>query len=138
MDKHRVLILEDDPKRVKAFVDVLQRLGWEWDHTDNVESAKSFIDCHMAGDLYYDEIWLDHDLGGEESQMAASDVGTGYEVAKHLAERIPEDDHVSLPVIVHSYNVPGAMNMLAVLGPRARYIPFNILMGYLEKMVERK
>jgi hypothetical protein len=65
----------------------------------------------------YNITCLDHDLGGQVNQ--SSGLGTGYEVAKWLSEHT---DRKSAQIIIHSFNIPGAKNMLSVL-PEAVHIP---------------
>jgi len=106
----KILILEDSPERHKAF------LRWLIGHVVKItENAKDAIELLRAED--WDILFLDHDLGGEE--MVVSGNGTGFEVAKWLAEN--PDNHPS-KIVIHSYNPAGAMNMKSVL-PTATLAP---------------
>jgi CheY-like chemotaxis protein len=98
-----ILILEDDRNRQRIFIERL--IGTNAVIVETVEAA---IDLLSSQD--WDYLFLDHDLGGE--QMVPSGPGTGYEVAKWLAEnpsRQPPN------IIIHSYNPAGAQNMHGVL-----------------------
>jgi len=98
-----VLILEDDVSRHKVFLQNL--IGT---HTVIVTTASAAI--QKLVEARWDYLFLDHDLGG--TQMVASGPGTGYEVAKWLAEnpiRQPAN------IIIHSFNPVGAANMAQVL-----------------------
>ena len=130
-----ILILEDDFERMIVFDNLLNKLNWDYIHVDTAKEAIKEIDKIISKEITVDEIWLDHDLGGEESQMSPSIENTGYEVAKYIGSKIKISETLrNIPVIIHSYNAPGAMNMLKVLGDNARYIPFNILCEYLRKL----
>jgi CheY-like chemotaxis protein len=99
----RILILDDDPTRGMAFRRVL--IG----HLVTVvTTAPEAIQRLAAED--WDATSLDHDLGDE--QMVDSGPGTGWEVARWLAEnptRIPK------AVVLHSFNPPGRARMRDLL-----------------------
>ena len=76
----------------------------------------------------WEVVSLDHDLGGDT--YVPSGPGTGYEVAKWLAEH---RDRKPSRIIIHSFNAPGSKNMKSVL-PEAFYNPgawINRDMGFL-------
>lgn len=105
----RIFILEDNSERIKKFKREL--IGHEVIITEDVESAKTYINNK------FDLLFLDHDLGGQE--MVKSGDGTGYEIAKELAETINKDTNC----IIHSCNHAGARAMQFYL-PQALLIPF--------------
>jgi len=108
----QILILEDNPERVKAFRQKF--IG------STVVIVDTVTDCiEQLQEKQWDELWLDHDLGGKE--MVESGVGTGYAVAQWL-ELNP---HFKPPRIwVHSLNKSGVQNILAAL-PEAKAYPFG-------------
>ncbi len=100
----KILILEDDPERHKAFRKWLLR-----DAVTIVETTSACI--QKLTDESWDILFLDHDLGGET--MVPSDAGTGYEVAQWLTHN---PDHLPFTqIILHSYNPVGRENMYQVL-----------------------
>lgn len=99
----RVLILEDDPRRMKEF-----RRRLIGTHVVHAETASECI-AVLSEDTAWDVIFLDHDLGGE--QMVEGVEGTGYEVALWIYEHMPERP----PVVIHSANPVGARRMRELL-----------------------
>lgn len=100
--KH-ILILEDDPERIKKFK--MKLIGNVVEIVDKTDAAIALLQ-HKKWDC----LFLDHDLDGKV--YVPSGDGTGYEVAVWLTrnpERIPET------VILHSYNDTGRSNMKFVL-----------------------
>lgn len=108
----RVLILDDDIMRHAAFA---QRLSGNEIH--HASSAKIAI-TSLENNVPYDIIFLDHDLGAAEGP-GLPDPGTGYEVAKWLAEH---PDKQPKMIILHTLNPIGAKNMKACL-PDAQWLP---------------
>ena len=106
-----ILILEDDPARIKKFLSKL--IGHNVKVTDDARTCIQFL---KSGS--WDILCLDHDLGGKIN--VASGNNTGYEVSKWL-ELNPENTPPT--VYIHSLNGVGAANMLACL-PQAIQIPF--------------
>jgi len=91
-----LLMLEDNAERVERFRAVLQRIKpplefrwWRnaWRMIDEVEPFLPFVKI----------ISLDHDLDPEDG--TSSDPGSGWEVAKYLANMPP-----ICPVIIHTSN----------------------------------
>lgn len=97
----RILILEDDPERHRAF---RKRLC----DPVIVTTAAECIRLLEAED--WDECYLDHDLGGRV--YVESGPGTGYEVACWL-----EANPARMPkrVVLHSLNPAGRARMKAAL-----------------------
>lgn len=112
-----ILILEDDPERIKYFKSKL------WNYhlliTDKVETAKAFFRLH---EKTITEIFLDHDLEGK-SFVASSEPNTGYQFAKWLNPMVKN----SVKIYIHSLNDQGAENMKEVL-PHAELTPFTDFM----------
>ncbi len=95
----RILILEDDPIRHKAFKRKL--IGH---HVVITDDSKECI--RLLAEEIWDELYLDHDLGGQV--YVDSGEGTGYEVAEWLSEH---EDRLPPHIVIHSYNPTGAKNM---------------------------
>ncbi len=114
-DKPRILILEDNPMRI----DLFRRFVGGKARFQIFETAWPAIKALQT--FKYDLIFLDHDLGGQ--QMVTDDKinGTGYDVAKALANTLNKDTQV----VVHSCNPVGAKNMMAVLNDKTHAIPFG-------------
>ena len=106
----KILILEDDPERVKKFRQ--QLIGNE---VTVVDQAPACIE-HLRNSTF-DLLFLDHDLGGKV--YVPSGPGTGYEVACWLHNNL---DRRSRLIIVHSLSSFGAENICKVL-PRAVRLP---------------
>lgn len=106
-----ILILEDDPSRVKKFRAKL--IGHNLTVTDDSKACIKLLESGV-----WDILCLDHDLGGQV--YVASGENTGYEVAKWL-----ELNPKNLPstIYIHSLNGVGAANMKACL-PQAIQVPF--------------
>lgn len=106
-----ILILEDDPNRVKAFKQKF--IGHHVKITDKAEEVIELLQSRS-----WDYLFLDHDLGGE--QMVSSGPGTGYEVAKFLEEN---PQYKPAQIALHSLNPGGRKNMKLAL-PEAIEAPF--------------
>jgi CheY-like chemotaxis protein len=105
-----ILVLEDDPARVKFFKNKF--IGHIVDYTDDANVAVEFIKSQE-----YDYIYLDHDLGGE--QLKWDEENCGMVVAKYIEENpLPE----KTAVIIHSFNVVAAQRMLRII-PHSVYVP---------------
>lgn len=107
----RILVLDDDRTRLKAFRQKL--IGHD---VICVETATEAIKELSWGDVF-DVYFSDHDLGGKINQP--SGIGTGFEVAQWLSEH---QNRIPNTIIIHSFNHPGSMNIKALL-PQASYIP---------------
>ena len=101
----RILILDNDRERHRHFARKLIN-----DTVVHVFSAKEAI-IQLAHEKPFDAVFLDHDLG-DAGDLEASGPGTGYEVAKWLAEH---GDRCPPAVILHTFNPVGAQNMQALL-----------------------
>lgn len=103
----RILVLEDDPERLKWFR--YATIGCVVDTTKDVEEAKRWID-----EREYDQIFLDHDLAEEHYAVWREgsdkhDATTGYAVARHLAENPSRSSEAV--IVVHSMNPIGGKRM---------------------------
>jgi len=101
-----VLILEDDPERMKLFKVMFVRD--QMDHAPNAKQAKEFLSQNQ-----YDLVMLDHDLN--DKHLANPDnmnhEGTGQDVAKFMA-RMKNPPPFAF---VHSWNPPGAKAIAKIL-----------------------
>lgn len=102
--RNSILILDDDKIRHKQFS---KKYNTEMrTHVYSVEEAKKSIESNS-----FDYMFLNHDLGGE--QMVSSGEGTGYELAKWIAEdskRFPQK-----AIFIHSLNSVGRKNIKSIL-----------------------
>lgn len=108
-----VLVLEDDPERIKQFKKRL--IGNTFQIVSDADAAILALTYNK-----WDVLFLDHDLGGE-TYVPSSNANTGYQVAKFLHDNPKYKP--SEAIIIHSLNPGGAENMQAVL-PEAYRIPF--------------
>ena len=109
-----ILFLDDCPHRCKSFRS-------NFPSATIVNDAKSCIAELKKQD--WDEVFLDHDLGGTTYQDA-SDKNSGSEVVRWILENKPK---VSL-FVCHSLNTPARQNMIAALANAGYFvanIPFN-------------
>lgn len=106
-----ILILEDNADRQRQFRK--NNIGHSVIVVDNAKEAIELLKSQT-----WDLLCLDHDLGG--TQNVASGDGTGWEVARFLAEN-PQNKPAN--VVLHSLNGPGVQNMQAEL-PEAFVAPF--------------
>ena len=104
----KILILEDDGHRINTFVEALHRhdltiTECSYDAIDHLEQA------------VFDYLYLDHDLGDGN--------GVGTDVSSYLRLH-PDNPNNNTNIIIHSWNVVAAKNMLADL-PQACWAFFN-------------
>ncbi len=113
----RILFLDDDPKRGNAFLH--DHPGARW-----VLTAR---DCIDALSDPWNEVWLDHDLGGEVYVDSGRE-DCGMEVVRWIRENRPEH-LMDTRFTVHSFNAPAAMHMVGDLrgaGYNVVYQPFKL------------
>ena len=110
----KVLILEDDPNRIKTFKNKLKEHDLYF--FTNVSDAKDAVAAFGPFDYYF----LDHDLDGQIF-VDSKEMNTGYRFAEFLAE-----SNVTGEIVVHSMNPAGAQNIKGVL-PQAQLVPFPYL-----------
>lgn len=110
----KILIVEDDPARIKWFKKKLEpfsELEMFTDAAPAIEKLKN---------EKYDVIFLDHDLDFKVYVPSECE-NTGFQVAKIIPQTINKDSKI----IIHSYNFDGVKNMLEVLdGLNAKAIKF--------------
>lgn len=100
----RVLILDDDERRVQAFVERLSRTRGSatWARS----AWQAILSLETKG---WDVVFLDHDLG----LTPEVDPGTGMHVVDFIVQNAPKfhDTHF----VVHSMNEPAAARMVRAL-----------------------
>jgi hypothetical protein len=109
----RVLIVEDDPNRMKLFEEIFKADTIV--HAENAEDGINALKMSMMFDVeIYQLVMLDHDLAAEHygnlAEAASHGTGTGQEVAEFLA-RMAKPPYV----IIHSWNPYGAQRMWDIL-----------------------
>lgn len=117
----KILFLDDDEERHKRFNAWVQGQN-AWVQGQNrtlvvtsVRTAQEAIDA-LARERF-DEVSLDHDLGGPAAEMDLPDTGSGYDVARFLADELPIE-WLPKVVVLHSFNQSGRMRMAAALAKR--------------------
>jgi CheY-like chemotaxis protein len=101
----KVLVLEDDPNRIRTF-------RFKFDPSFEVmyvTTAQGGID--LLGIHQFDAIFLDHDLGGEQF-VDTENTNTGSEVVRWLRVHGTRNDPY---LVIHSLNFPASKNMHADL-----------------------
>jgi hypothetical protein len=126
--KHIVLILEDDPYRMRAFRNVIPLSIFEVFHADSCALAIEMIEYGIKPNI----IFFDHDLGGQQF-VESTDANTGYQFAKYLISKGFKCDQA----FIHSCNPAGAENIRALiegnLAPQTYVIPFPNLIQTLQE-----
>jgi hypothetical protein len=115
----RILFLDDEPARAAAFL--AARPGAVW-----VRTAGDCLE-RLAGPERWDEVHLDHDLGGETFVDAARD-DCGMAVVRWLC-RAPRPHLEATRFVVHSHNADAAFAMafrLRAAGYRVAVRPFDL------------
>ena len=113
----RVLFLDDDPRRAAIFLREHPRAAW----------VTNVPDClaRLAGP--WDEVHLDHDLGGK-TFVDSDDVDCGMEVIRWLCKHQPA--HLKATrFYVHTHNATAGLLMVLLMrrgGYRAEYEPFGL------------
>ena len=114
----RILFLDDDPRRAECF------LGW-YPHAVWVETAPQCI-ASLAED--WDEVHLDHDLGGEIF-VDSNREDCGMEVVRWLCREVRPSLKTESRIVVHTHNMNAAghmVNQLRAAGYTVEYIPFGM------------
>ncbi|WP_165244979.1 cyclic-phosphate processing receiver domain-containing protein [Paludisphaera soli] len=112
----RVLFLDDDPRRVEAFLGRCPEAVW-------VETADA---CIARLEEPWDEVHLDHDLGGEHFVDVNRD-DCGMAVVRWLCAR-PREPLRDARFFIHSHNFAAASLMVECLlqnGYAAEFRPFG-------------
>jgi hypothetical protein len=120
MDERLLLLLEDNPDRLRPMLEVLALMLPR--HRVQVEDdASSAINWFATNQAYVELISLDHDLDSVPRHEAVLvDHGCGRDVSRFLATCVP-----SCPVIVHTTNVMAGTDMQLDLR-RAGWIDFRV------------
>jgi len=117
MMKGKIFILEDDPERIKWFVDNFS--DWDLTITNSAQAAISVLEW-----VKFDVFFLDHDLGRKAYQP--SDENSGMEVVIHALKFSSFTNKI---VIVHSWNTVAAKSMVEKIkeaeGVSSAYMPFG-------------
>lgn len=118
--KLKYLILDDDHERHHEFT---RRIASTSQALEGIslsrrENAGSTIAALIQDE--YEHVFLDHDLDGRV-YVPTDEENTGSEVARFLANN-PDIRARHGKVIVHSFNGPAAMAMVAMI-PNSEYIP---------------
>lgn len=116
----RILVLEDNPERIKRFRDELR-------FTKAYVAVNARHAIGLLGDFRFDVVFLDHDLGGEEN-VESDSKNTGAEVCRWVS--MHPGNCADTRFIIHSLNPVGAMEMERLLrdaGLKVVRIPFLTL-----------
>jgi CheY-like chemotaxis protein len=121
----RVLVLDDEAERHRAFADVLE--GCEVQHVLTASEAKVAL---IEEDIF-DLVCLDHDLGATSRRS-----NTGMAVAEFITRDMR--DKIPGHVLIHSNNVVAAERMQAELASSDRCLDMGISRyAYSAKLLER-
>lgn len=100
----KILFLDDDKLRHAKFIraHIGKDVTYVWTAEEAIKALKNNV---------FDEVSLDHDLGGVSSQLTepAAGEGSGYDVALFIAKMSPEKRPKL--VILHSFNPAGVLRM---------------------------
>lgn len=114
--ERRMLFLDDDPERARLFLDKNPTAVW----------VQTVEDCLKRLEENWDEVHLDHDLGGERYvQVDREDCG--MEVVRWLC-LVPHPHLMPTRFFIHSHNENAASIMLSQLriaGFRVSFRPFG-------------
>jgi hypothetical protein len=99
----KIFVLEDNSERVMYFT--LMFLNHALLVTNNAGLGRMALHNEK-----FDMMFLDHDLGGQVF-VDSSEPNTGHYLCKHMHETM----NIDTPVVIHSWNGPGAENMESVL-----------------------
>lgn len=106
----KIVILEDDNRRVEAMRDRLVDRFYQFEHVffDSATDLKRYLEDHLNEVIVFS---LDHDLELKVDAFGKThDPGTGREIAEYLARH-----EAVCPVIIHSTNYLGSIGMETVL-----------------------
>jgi hypothetical protein len=113
----RVLFLDDDPDRAEAFLREHPEAVWVTTAADCIERL-----CES-----WDEVHLDHDLGGRKL-VEVTDVECGMEVVRWIG-REPREHLRNAHFLVHTHNLAAGLQMVLEMcarGYRAELRPFGL------------
>jgi hypothetical protein len=113
----RVLFLDDDPLRAELFLRRHPEAIW----------VKTVAECLLRLTETWDEVYLDHDLGGKiYVDTAQSDCG--MEVIRWLS-REPRPHLRQTSFVIHTHNAPAGLLMVVQMhagGFKAEFRPFGL------------
>lgn len=115
--RRRLLFLDDDPTRAEQFLQAHPRAVWVTNVPDCI--------ARLAGP--WDEVHLDHDLGGRV-YVDWSDADTGMEVIRWLC-KAPRPHLKRTRFFVHTHNETAGLLMVLLMqsgGYRAEFRPFGL------------
>ncbi len=96
----RVLFLDDDPRRAEIFLGDHPQAVW----------VETVVDCVQRLGENWDEVHLDHDLGGRQ-HVGVDDVDCGMEVIRWMC-REPCDHLRATQFFVHTHNMVAGLLMV--------------------------
>jgi CheY-like chemotaxis protein len=108
----KILIVEDNNDRIKWF----QK---EFGNEELTIATNASVAIKYVRTVLYSVIMLDHDLSGRV-YVDSHEPDTGFQVAKAIIVSINKDT----PVIIHSWNPAGVVNIQGIL-PNSVYLPFG-------------
>jgi len=114
----RVLVLDDDLDRVRAFA---QHLGTKSGQTTLVHSPSAGAAQYQLKIKNYDVAFLDHDLELSARNFGIDDHGSGTDVVDFLARMGPHRWSRTL-FVVHSLNDRRAAQMVAILASQRFHV----------------
>lgn len=94
----KLLFLDDDAQRRVRFTK-------QFPHAETVETAHECIEALAS--TQWDEVWLDHDLGGQV-YVSTEEENTGSGVVRWIIQHKPTVGRF----LVHSLNAPAAQRMI--------------------------
>lgn len=112
----KILFLDDSIHRTAAFARATPN-----DEVTLTQTAQATIEA-LTNEVF-DEVWLDHDLGGQVYQSSDRE-DCGMEVVRWIIRNLPPINKI----VVHSWNIPAAKQMRDMLwraGYRVIQVPFQ-------------
>ena len=112
----RLLFLDDDPRRAEIFLAEHPQAVW----------VETVTDCVLRLRETWDEVHLDHDLGGKQ-HVGVDDVDCGMEVIRWMCKE-PRDHLRSTRFFVHTHNLVAGLLMVLQMrtsGFTAEFQPFG-------------
>lgn len=131
----RILILEDDPARMKVFRNSVEMCSGNGRSIEVSHTDKAFEAVDLMHNLDFDLVFLDHDLDGRV-YVPTTDSNCGTRVARFLSEW-PDVRARQGRVIVHSFNDAAAKGMVALI-PNSEWIPGAWMLENFEEIIERE
>ena len=112
----RILFLDDSGERAHAFLVQFPMAVWARTAPEAIEALKDLMG--------WDEVWLDHDLGGQVFVDSRRE-DTGYEVVRWIIANQPGIANIR----VHTWNIPAGKRMannLSDAGYSVILAPFSV------------